>query len=215
MDAVTALTTTRTVRRRLDLDRPVDRSVVEDCVRIAAQAPSGGNRTAYRFVIVDDPQQRQAMGDLYRRAFEVYRQGPTVVTKAFPDDPDKATTQEKIFTSVEHLAMHLDQVPMLVVPCMTGRCEERTTARAQAGFWGSVVPTVWSFMLAARTKGLGTAYTTMHLEFEQEAAEILGVPYGQVTQVCLLPLAHTLGTDFSPASRPPASEFIDWNHWSD
>lgn len=214
MDAETLLTTTRAVRRRLDLNRPVPRELVEDCVRLAIQSPSGGNRTAYRFVIVDDPAQREAIAAIYRRAFEIYSQGPTVATKAFEGDPQKTVAQERVFASVEHLAMRLHEVPVLVVPCMLGRSEERTGVRAQAGFWGSVVPAVWSFMLAARTKGLGTAYTTMHLEFERETAEVLGIPYEEVTQACLLPLAYTLGTEFSPASRPPASEFISWDRWS-
>ena len=214
LDAQTVLTTTRAVRRRLDLDRAVPRSLVEECVAVAVQAPSGGNRRAFRFVVVDDADQREALAGIYRDAFEVYRAGPTVVTKAFADDPSQQAQQDRIFSSVEYLAVNLHRVPSLVVPVMAGRSEERTTVRTQAGFWGSVYPAVWSFMLAARDRGLGTALTTMHLEYERRAADVLGIPYEAYTQVGLLPLAYTLGTDFRPARREPPATFLAWNRWS-
>ena len=215
LDAHTLLTTTRAVRRRLDLSRAVPRPLIEECVEIGLQAPSGGNRRAYRFVIVDDEAQREALGRIYQKAFEVYRAGPTVVTKAFEGDSEQTRVQNRIFDSVAYLAEHIAEVPCLVVPCMTGRPDDRKTVRAQAGFWGSVYPAIWSFMLAARARGLGTAMTTMHLEFEQEAADVLGIPYDKVTQAALLPLAFTIGDEFKQARREPPSSFIHWNRWTE
>jgi len=214
LDAESMLTTTRAVRKRLDLDRPVPRELVEECVGIASQAPSGGNRRAFRFVLVDDPGRRQQLAEIYWRAFEIYRAGQTVATKAFEGDSARTAVQNRVFDSVEYLAQHLGEVPVLVVPVMAGRSEERTTSRSQAALWGSSIPAVWSFMLAARLRGLGTAMTTMHLEFEREAAEVLNVPYEQYTQLGLLPLAYTLGDDFRAAEREPASFFLRWNDFA-
>lgn len=214
LDPNQLLTTTRAVRRRLDLERAVPRSLVEECVEVAVQAPSGGNRRAYRFVVVDDADQRAELAGIYRRAFEIYRAGPTVATKAFVGDDEKTLVQDRVFDSVEHLAMNLHRVPNLVIPCMAGRAEDKPTVRGQAGFWGSVFPAVWSFMLAARLRGLGTALTTMHLEFERETAELLGIPFADFTQVGLLPLAFTTGGGFRPAAREPASQFLSWNTWA-
>ncbi|GAA1512759.1 nitroreductase family protein [Nocardioides humi] len=214
LDAHELLTTTRAVRRRLDLERAVPRELVEECVQIALQAPSGGNRRAYRFVVVDDPEQRERVAAVYRKAFEIYRAGPTVATKAFEGDAERTAVQERVFDSVEHLARNLHRVPALVIPCMAGRAQDKQTVRAQAGFWGSVFPAVWSFQLAARQRGLGTALTTMHLEFEREVADVLAIPHDEYTQVCLLPLAFTTGGGFRPAQREPAEHFLRWNSWT-
>jgi nitroreductase len=214
-DAHALLTTTRAVRRRLDLSRRVPRALLTTCVELATQAPSGGNRQGFRFVIVDDPAQRSALAGIYRRAFEVYKSGPTLVTKAFAGDAQRTTVQERIYESVEYLALHLAEVPVHVIPVAPGRWEDRATTRAQAGFWGSVFPAVWSFQLACRMYGLGTALTTMHLEFDREAAEVIGLPHDAWVQVGLLPVAYTIGTDFRPVPRDPAADFIHWDRWSD
>lgn len=215
MDAETMLSTTRAVRRRLDLARPVPRDLIEECVALAAQAPSGGNRRAFRFVLVDDEAQRVRLAEVYWRAFEIYRDGQTVATKAFEGDAARTAVQERVFRSVEYLAENLHKVPVLVVPVMAGRCEERTNSRSQAALWASSIPAVWSFMLAARLRGLGTALTTMHLEFEREAAEILRIPFEEYTQLALLPVAYTIGDSFRPAEREPASFFVRWNEFAD
>lgn len=193
------LTATRAVRRRLDLERPLPRALLEECVDVATQAPAGGNRHRYRFVLVDDTGRRAALGEVYRRAFAAYLEGPGVADGG-------------VLESARHLAENLHRVPALVVPCMAGRVESLATAREQSGYWGSVYPAVWSFMLAARVRGLGTALTTMHLRYEEECAGILGVPYGEVTQVCLLPVAYTLGSDFRSARRS-GGPFGVWNAW--
>ena len=211
LDAEAMLTTTRAVRKRLDLERPVPRELVEECVGLAAQAPSGGNRRAFRFVLVDDPGRREQLAGIYWRAFEIYRAGQTVATKAFEGDAARTAVQNRVYDSVEYLARNLARVPVLVVPVMAGRAEDRMNSRSQAALWGSSIPAVWSFMLAARLRGLGTAMTTMHLEFEREAAEVLNIPYEQYTQLALLPLAYTIGDEFRPAEREPASFFLRWN----
>lgn len=199
MEATTVLTTTRAVRRRLDLERPVPRQLLEECVEVATQAPAGSNRHRYRFVLVDDEGQRAELGMLYRRAFAAYEEQPGAAVG-------------KVLESARHLAEHLHEVPALVVPCMVGRIEGLRTSREQSGYWGSVYPAVWSFMLAARTRGLGTALTTMHLRYEEEVARILGIPFEKVTQVCLIPVAFTIGDDFRPVLRA-GGPFLSWNGW--
>lgn len=197
------LTTTRAVRKRLDLDRPVSREVVLECLRVALQAPSGGNSQPWRWLVVDDPDTRRRLADVYRKGYAPYMAD----RKAAAGD-----SSLPIFTSSDHLADHLHDVPVLVVPCLLTRLPERPTTGETAGFYGSILPAVWSFMLALRSRGLGTAFTTLHLEHEAQAAEILGIP-STVTQVALLPVAHTIGTDFKQADRRPAEEVTYWNGW--
>lgn len=206
------LTTTRSVRKRLDFSRPVEPELIRECLELAVQAPTGGNRQTWHFVVVTDAQQRQALGDIYRRGFALYLQ------QAMADSMStiKTLTREQIATlkkvrdSSQYLADHMHEVPVLVIPCVYGRVEDLPNV-AQAGIWGSILPAVWSFMLAARARGLGTCWTTVHLSYEQEAAEVLGIPYEKVTQAALIPLAHTLGTDFKPAPRVPLDSILHWD----
>ena len=197
------LTTTRAVRKRLDLERPVEREVVLDCLRVALQAPSGGNAQPWRWLVVDDPDTRRRLADVYRKGY-----APYIAERKAASGDDTLP----IFTSSDHLAEHLHEVPVLVIPCLLTRLPERPTTGDTAGFYGSILPAVWSFMLALRSRGLGTAFTTLHLVHEEEAAEILGIP-ATVTQVALLPVAHTIGTDFRTADRRPAEEVTYWNGW--
>lgn len=199
MDGTALLTTTRAVRRRLDLERPVRRSIVAECVDIATQAPAGGNRHRYRFLAIDQEEERHALAGVYRRAFADYLTRPNVATGG-------------VLESARHLAEHLHEVPVIVIPCMSGRVEAFRSAHEQSGYWGSVYPAVWSFMLAARERGLGTALTTMHLRYEEECAKILGIPFAEITQVCLLPVAYTIGDSFAPAIRR-GGPFLSWNGW--
>jgi nitroreductase len=207
------LATTRSVRRRLDLTRPVEREVIEECLRLAQQAPSGGNRQGAVFVVVTDPEKRRALGELYRRGWDRYRkEGILGAPPARPADPDKRRQAAKIGRSAGYLADHLADVPVHVVPCHPGRTEDRPQV-VQASAFGSVLPAVWSFMLAARARGLGTAWTTIHLFHEREAAEVLGIPYDEVSQVALIPLAHIVGTGFKPGPREPLDHFARWDSW--
>jgi nitroreductase len=203
------LTTTRTVRRRLDLTRPVSRDVVLECLHIAFQAPTGSNRQNWAWVVVDDPAQKAAMADLYRSTLAevVGELAPVAGGRPGPD----ATPYERMRHSAAHLADHLHEVPVLVVPGVEGDVVGQPIAR-QASLWGSILPAVWSFMLALRVRGLGSAWTTLHLHHHDEMARILGIPSG-VTQAGLFPVAYTLGTDFRPADRSASEATVHWNHW--
>jgi nitroreductase len=194
------LSTTRTVRKRLDLTRPVEREVVEECLDLAFQAPSGGDAQGWHFVLVTDAESKQAIADLYRRS------------KAKNDPPSIAPEHQRTMDSAAYLAEHLHEVPVLVIPCIEGRVEN-VPLLMQAVTWGSILPATWSFMLAARARGLGTAWTSLHLEYEQEAAEVLGIPYERVMQVALIPVAYTLGTDFKSGPRMPRAERVHWDRW--
>ena len=206
------LTTTRAVRRRLDLDRPVPLEVVRDCLSIALQAPSGSNAQGWHFVVVRDPEKRMALAEVYRRAFAIYRDMPMAAGNIVTGDPDRDRTQQRVMGSAEHLAAHLHEAPVHVVPCFEGRIDGQpllTTASAL----GSIIPATWSFMLACRARGLGTSWTSLHLMFEEEAAGILGVPFTDVSQVALVPVAYTLGTEFKPAPREPVDSVLHVAGW--
>ena len=203
------LTTTRTVRKRLDLARPVPAELVRECLEIALQAPSGSNRQGWHWVVVTDAGQRQAVGEVYRRATERYLASPGAAGKLFADDPDRAKVQQRVGDSVAYLAERMGEVPVLVLPCIrAGRLGEGN----QAGLWGSLLPAAWSYMLAARARGLGTAWTTLHLSYEDEVASILGLPDG-IRQGVLIPTAYYTGTDFAPAVRQPLDEVLHWDRW--
>lgn len=197
------LTTTRAVRRRLDLERPVEPQVLLDCIRIAQQAPTGGNSQGWSFVVVTDPEKRAGLARLYREATGDY------FTKAQSKAGEGQTA--RVYGAAQHLLEVLDRVPVHVVPCLRGRVDGQPTGTV-AGFYGSILPAVWSLQLALRARGLGSAWTTMHLYRETEAAELLGIP-ADVTQVALLPVAYYTGETFSPADRPPPETVTHWDGW--
>ena len=207
------MTTTRSVRKRLDLTRPVEPGVIRECLEIALQAPTASNSQSWHFVVVTDPQQREALATLYRKGAEQYRalMAPVFLKRAASSEQD-ATAVARLTDSGQYLIDHLHEVPVHVIPCMWGRTEHRPTV-AQAGLWGSIMPAAWSFMLAARSRGLGTSLTSFHLFFEQEAAQVLGIPYEQVTQAALIPVAYTLGTDFKPGPRKSLESVLHWDRW--
>jgi nitroreductase len=210
------LTTTRAVRKRLDLFRPVEREVIEECVRIALQTPSGSNAQAWHFVIVTDQRLREELGKLYRRGSEAYFAStvssvPKSSSRA-PDDPKTESARARLRSSALYLVEHIHEVPVHVIPCYRGR-PESLPHPAQAALWLSIGPAAWSFALAARARGLGTTFTTFHLAFEKEAARLLGIPYDEVMQAALLPLAYTKGFNFKPAQRKGISSVIHWNGW--
>jgi len=204
------LTTTRSVRKRLDLSRGVPPEVVEKCIDIALQAPTGSNAQGWHFVVVTDAAKKKALADLYRRAFEMYRGMAQNQPQAQASDPRFEQTL-RIIESASYLVDHLHEVPVHVVPCVEGRVENGPVA-FQAAVYGSILPAVWSLMLALRARGIGSAWTTLHLFFEKEAAEILGVP-DHFTQTALLPVAYFTGTDFKPAQRLPSEQMTSWNSW--
>jgi nitroreductase len=201
------LTTTRAVRRRLDFDRPVEREVVLDCLRVALQAPSGGNSQPWRWLVIDDPDVRAGLADLYREGYRPYIEMQKAAVRAAGGDDDSA-----IIRSSDYLAEHLHEAPIHVIPCLLDRLPERPSPADTAGFYGSILPAVWSFQLALRSRGLGSAFTTLHLLHESESAELLGVP-DTVTMAALLPVAYTTGGDFRPADRKPVEAVTYWNAW--
>jgi nitroreductase len=204
------LTTTRAVRYRLDLDRPVDPAVLRRCVELAQQAPTGRNSQNWHFVVVTDPGRRAAVADLWRRGLG---QGDSPMSA---DDERRAYAEpgvmDRVWGGLRHLADNLHRVPALVVPCIEGRTDGLGADR-QAPHWGSLLPAVWSFMLAARLHGLGTVWTTGNMPVEREVAAVLGIPFESVMQAAVVPVAHTVGTDFRPAPRVPVDEVLHWERW--
>ena len=198
------LSTTRSVRRRLDLTRPVEREVLEDCLRLAQQAPTGGYAQSWHFVVVTDPELRAGLADLWRRGGERYR-------ARFADVPREGMIG-RVTASVDHLFEHLHEVPVHLIPCIEGRTEGKR-AFQQASQWGSILPATWSFMLAARSRGLGSVWTTFNLMYEEEAAALLEIPHEDVMQAALLPVAYTAGTEFRPAQRAPLETLVHWDRW--
>jgi nitroreductase len=207
------LTTTRAVRRRLDLSRPVERSLIQECLAIAQQAPTASNLQNWHFVVVLDAEKRAAIADLYRRSFEAYRQRREAAAAQAPaTDTGRAETQMRVTASATYLAEHLHEVPVFVIPCLEGRTDNEPIAR-QAAQWGTILPATWSLMLAARTRGLGSVFTTLHLVFEEEAARILAIPYADVMQCGLVPVAYSKGKEFKPAPREPLETMLHWDRW--
>ena len=198
------LATTRAVRKRLDLSRPVPRELINECLELAVQAPTGSNSQTWRWVVVDDADKRKALADLYKKGAEGY------LTAAGEQTTDAQT--QRVFTSAVYLMEHLHEVPVHLIPCVQGKPEDPVPLAMASGLYGSIYPAVWSFQLAARARGLGTALTTLHLLHAKEAAEILGLP-DDVLQVALLPVAYTIGTDFKRAKRPPVADITHWNTW--
>ncbi len=198
------LATTRAVRKRLDLDKPVPREVINECLELAVQAPTGSNSQTWRWLVVEDADKRRALADLYRKGGEAYL---SAAGEQAADDQTK-----RVFGSAVYLMEHLHEVPVHVIPCVQGRPGPETPMVMLGGLFGSIFPAVWSFQLALRSRGLGSALTTLHLIHEKEAAEILGIP-DDVMQVALLPVAYTLGTDFKRAERPPVADITHWDTW--
>ena len=201
------LSTTRCVRRRLDLTRPVERDVLEECLRLAQQAPTASYREDWHFVVVTDAAQRAALGELWREGGKKY-------LGRFDAEAAKDLTpaRRRLLESVWHLVEHIHEVPVHVIPCVEGRTDGMPGAM-QSGKWTTIVPAAWSFMLAARSRGLGSCWTSFHLFFEREAAEILGLPYDEIMQAALIPVAYTIGTEFRPAPRKPLDTMVHWDRW--
>lgn len=200
LSGIELLTTTRAFRRRLDLTRPVERSMLLECLDIAVHAPSGSDREPWRFLVVEADETKQRIAEYYRKAFFANISGRT-----------PRADQLALLGSAQYLAEHLHEVPALVLVCAPGR---PPTASAQlASFYGSVYPMVWNFLLALHERGLGSCLTTAHLAHEQEVAELLGIPFEQVTQVALLPVAQLLPGAETAGRRTPAAELTQWERW--
>ena len=212
LDPDELLTTTRAVRKRLDFARPVELSVVRECVEVAVQAPTGSNMQGWHWIIVTDADKRAALADLYRKGFAMYRDMPQNAARISTGDAERDAVQQRVISSAEYLADHMHEAPVMVLPCITGRIDG-APSMASASVWGSLLPAAWSFCLAARARGLGTSWTTLHLIFEREAAEVLGIPYDEIAQGALFPVAYTKGTDFKPAPRVDLDAILHVDAW--
>jgi nitroreductase len=199
------LTTTRAVRKRLDLTRPVDPEVILECVRLAMQAPTASNAQDWRWLVITDAGKRAAIAEIYRSI------GAEYLAHAAANTSDPQT--QRVYQSALGLTETLARVPVHVIPCLERRLEG-TDLLGAASAWASIIPAGWSFLLALRSRGLGSVWTTMHLAKEHEVAQLLGIP-STVTQAALFPVAYTIGTDFRPASRPPAETITFWNTWGE
>ena len=203
------LTTTRSVRKRLDFEKAVPREVLMECLELALQAPTGSNAQGWQWVFVEDPDKKKALADIYRANATPYLDLPKPERGDIRDDQIDA-----VVSSAKYLNEHLHEAPVMMIPCLEGRPDGAPSGMS-ASYWGSLLPAVWSFMLALRSRGLGSAWTTLHLigDGEKQAAELLGIPFDQYAQGGLFPIAYTKGTDFHPAKRLPAEQLTHWDTW--
>ncbi|MEO8813983.1 MAG: nitroreductase family protein [Mycobacterium sp.] len=205
------LTTTRSVRKRLDLDRPVPREVLMECLDLALQAPTGSNAQGWQWMFITDPVKKQAIADIYRANALPYLDQPK---PDYGDGDVRGERMQLVGDSARYLAENMHEVPVLMIPCLAGR-SEKAPLGVSASFWASLFPAAWSFCLALRSRGLGSCWTTLHLleDGEKQAAEVLGIPHEKYSQGGLFPIAYTMGTDFKPAKRLPAEQLTHWDSW--
>lgn len=199
------LSTTRAVRKRLDLSRAVERQTILDCLTLALQAPTGSNRQGWRWIVVTEQVTRNALA-------EIYREGAGTYLADARDGAEAGSQDGRVFDSAAYLAEHLQEVPVHVVPCIEANLPDNPPTTVWPGLMGSIFPAVWSFQLALRARGLGSVLTTLHLRCADQAANLLGIP-GNMMQVGLLPVAYTIGTDFKPAQRGPVEQIVHWEAW--
>jgi nitroreductase len=202
------LTTTRSVRKRLDLERPVEPEIIMECIEIALQAPTGSNAQGWHFLVVTDAEKKAQIAEYYNQSWAAYSTRRTEPTAGQAADRSQ---MKRVISSSAHLADNLANVPVMIIPCVEGRVET-APQWIQAGMYGSILPAAWSLMLALRARGIGTAWTTLHLKYEKETSALLGIP-DTFTQAALLPVAYFTGDDFQPAKRLPAAELTSWNTW--
>ena len=204
------LTTTRSVRKRLDFDKPVSREVLMECLDLALQAPTGSNSQGWQWVFVEDAEKKKAICDIYLSNARGYLAAPGA---QYAEGDTRGERMGLVRDSATYLAEHMGEAPVLMIPCIEGR--EDKTPLGGVSFWASLIPAVWSFCLALRSRGLGSCWTTLHLlrDGEKQAADVLGIPYDKYSQGGLVPIAYTKGTDFRPAKRLPAAQLTHWNAW--
>jgi nitroreductase len=211
MDAQTILTTTRSVRKRLDFDRPVSRELLLECLEVAVQAPTGGNTQEWQWMIVTDAEKKRVIGDFYRKSWYDYAKGGR---RRYAEDDPRRGQLPRVASSAQYLADRMHEVPAMVIPCIVGRVDGHGVTNLEiAGVYGSILPAAWSFMLAARARGLVGAWTTLHLRYEREVAELLGIPYERFTQAALITVGFHTGGEFKPAERIPLEQIVHWDSW--
>lgn len=205
-----ALTTTRAVRKRLDLAHPVPDDIIAQCIEIATHAPSGSNRQGWHFVVITDEEKRRQIGAHYKRSFDAYYESQMAALDHAPDSPERVQLA-KVLDSARYIGDHMGDAPALILACADGRVEN-AGAMAQAAFYGSIIPAAWSLILALNARGIGTAWTTLHLRYADEVAALLGLP-ANVTQVMLTPVGYLKDGPSKRGPRKPARERTYWNAW--
>jgi nitroreductase len=211
MDAQTILTTTRSVRKRLDFDRLVPRDLLLECLEVAVQAPTGSNSQGWQFVFVTEADKKQVIGELYRKSWYAY--AASGGQRYAKDDPRREQLP-RVASSAQYLADRMHEVPVMVIPCIEGRVDRPGVSNMEmAGLYGSILPAAWSFILAARDRGVVGSWTTLHLKYEREVADLLGIPYERYTQAALLALGFSTGGEFKPAQRLPVEGIVHWEKW--
>jgi nitroreductase len=211
VDAQTVLTTTRSVRKRIDFDRPVPRELLLECLEVAVQAPTGGNTQGWAWVIVTDAEKKRVIGELYNKSWTAYSKSRG---RPYAEDDLRREQLPRVASSSQYLADRMHEVPVMVIPCLEGRVDGPGVGnQILAGFYGSILPAAWSFMLAARDRGIVGAWTTLHLKYEREVADLLGIPYERYTQAALLALGFSTGGEFKPAQRLPLDGIVHWEKW--
>ncbi|HEY2597923.1 MAG TPA: nitroreductase family protein [Candidatus Dormibacteraeota bacterium] len=211
MDAQTVLTTTRSVRKRVDFHRPVPRELLLECLEVAVQAPTGGNTQEWAWVFVTDPEKKRAIGELYNKSWTAYSKSRG---RPYAEDDPRVEQLPRIASSSQYLADRMQEIPVMVIPCLEGRVDMAGVPnQVLAGFYGSILPAAWSFMLAARDRGVVGSWTTLHLKYERETADLLGIPYEKYTQAALLALGFSTGGEFKPAKRLPLDGIVHWDKW--
>ena len=211
MDAHTILTTTRAVRKRMDFDRPVSRELLLECLEVAVQAPTGGNTQGWQWMIVLDAEKKRAIGELYKKSWYAYA---SAGRSRYAEDDPRRRQLPRVASSAQYLADRMHEVPAMVIPCIEGRVDKPGTSNLDiAGLYGSILPAAWSFMLAARARELATAWTTLHLRYEQEVADLLGIRYERYTQAALITVGYHTGGEFKAAERIPLEPIVHWDNW--
>jgi nitroreductase len=205
------LTTTRAVRKRLDLQRSVPREVVNECLEIAVQAPTASNSQTWRWMVIDDADTRAKIADIYRQAM-LDRRSVTEPWDHTKSDEEISAQTVRVLDSAGYLSENLQRVPVIVIPCVEGRPAPDAGPGSLAATYGSIMPAIWNFQLALRSRGLGSVFTSVLGFRERDVAELLGIP-DDVMQCAMIPVAYTKGTDFKPAKRPPVSDITHWNKW--
>lgn len=207
------LTTTRSVRRRLDLTRPVPIGLIRECLEIAVQAPTSGNLQNASFIVVTDTEQRRAIADVYQRTWNMIASSPYAVADRFKNDPIRNRQQRRVSDSAAYLAEHFGAIPVLVIPCVEVVDGDGTlTAENANQYWSSVMPATWSYMLAARSRGLGTTWTGVTIMADKEMRAILGLP-DNVYHATTVPTAYYTGTTFHRAERIPLDDVLHVDRW--
>lgn len=188
------LSTARSVRRKIDFERPISRKDLEACVNVAVQAPTGIPGETWRFLIVDDGETKQRVAAVYR----------DVITELMTERglPMKQTQQA--------LMDRLPEMPCMVFVCSLG--QPMPTHAGQVAFFGSVLPAAWSLMLAMRVRGIGATWTSVLSARCEQIAEILNIP-DDVTQTVMLPCGYTKDATLKPADRLSAADVTYWNSW--